>query len=165
MIASPNRWAAALAVPLALAACTTPRPSTAPRSIAEPSPDEQAVVATAVRLFDAMATRDTTALRAVLHPRADLIVVDSTGRVQRIQASGWIRSIGASTEVLHERPSGPSRVEIDGPLATVWMPYTFHIGDQFSHCGIDAMQFARTPGGPWQLLTVAFTMRRANCPR
>lgn len=157
----PDRWAAGLALPLALAACATPRPAAAPAL----SPDEQAVVATALRLFDAMAARDTTALRTVLHPRADLIVVDSTGRVQRIPASGWIRSIGASTETLHERPSGPSRVEIDGPLATVWMPYTFHLGERFSHCGIDAIQFARTPGGPWQLLTVAFTMRRTDCPQ
>lgn len=158
-----DRWAAALALPLALAACATPQPTAAPRPA--PSPDEQAVLDAAHRLFDAMAARDTTALRAALHPQATLLVVDSTGRVQRVPASGWIRSIGASTEVPHERPAGPTRIEVDGPLATAWMPYTFHLGDRFSHCGTNAMQFARTPGGPWRLLLVSFTMRRLSCPR
>lgn len=152
--------------PLLLAACTAPRPAAPPAAAlasARASADVQAVAATVQRLFDAMERRDSTALRALLHPRAVLMALDTAGRVQRIpDAMAWARSIAGSPEPLYERMRTP-RVEIDGPLATLWASYTFHVGERFSHCGTDAVQLVRA-GAEWKILVVTFTMQQTGCP-
>jgi hypothetical protein len=52
---------------------------------------------------------------------------------------------------------------VDGPLATAWMDYTFHVGERFSHCGVNAFQLFRSDDG-WQIIQIADT-RRSECPR
>jgi hypothetical protein len=54
------------------------------------------------------------------------------------------------------------KVEIDGPLASVWTEYAFYAGDEFSHCGIDAFQVAQTPEG-WRIIALTDTRRRDGC--
>ena len=151
-----------LALPLLLTACATPRAPSLPAP-APASADAQAVTATVQRLFDAMERRDSTAMRALLHPRATLVAIDSAGRAQRIpDASGWVRSVAGSPEPLYERMFAP-RVEVDGPLATLWAFYTFHVGERFSHCGTDAVQLVRSEG-VWKIAVVTFTMQQTGCP-
>ena len=159
----------ALLLPLALcAACVGPLPAALPERAAPPPPvalsgEAQAVAALAQRLFDAMAARDTTALRALLHPRATFVVVDSAGAVQRLtNLTPWVQSIGASPVPVVERMTAPPRVEVHGPLATLWVPYTLHVGSRFSHCGIDALDAVRE-NGRWTLLVLTFSMQRTGC--
>jgi len=143
---------------LACAACTGARPGDA-----GPGAEGRAVVRTAQALFDAMEARDTTALRRLLHPEAQVIGVGPGGRV-RAQTDGieaWIRDVGGSEDVLRERMRTP-RVEVAGDLATLWAPYDFHLGERFSHCGTDAFQFVRD-GAAWRLLVVTFTVETEGC--
>jgi hypothetical protein len=53
-------------------------------------------------------------------------------------------------------------VQIDGDLASVWTFYTLHIGEQFSHCGIDAFMLLRV-AGQWKIVSLADTRRQENC--
>lgn len=128
--------------------------------------DEQAVVAVAQGLFDAMQVRDTTAVLALLHPAAQVIGIAPDGAVQVIPGAEWARGLVGVTEELRERMWAP-RVEVDGALATLWARYNFHVGDRFSHCGTDAFQFVRAPapagGAAWRLLVVTFTMEVDGC--
>jgi hypothetical protein len=55
------------------------------------------------------------------------------------------------------------RVLIDGPYAVAWMDYTFYLGDQKSHCGVDSFQLVRRPAG-WRIFAITDTRRRENCP-
>lgn len=55
-----------------------------------------------------------------------------------------------------------AEVRIDGGLATLWAPYEFHLGERFSHCGIDAFQFVRE-GGAWKMIAITFTRRTTGC--
>lgn len=43
------------------------------------------------------------------------------------------------------------RVQVDGPMASAWVPCAFYRSDTFSHCGVNAVQFARSDG-PWRIL-------------
>ena len=129
------------------------------------SADVRAVTEAAQRLFDAMAARDTTALRALLHPQARLVSVGPGGEVQASPASGWIAALARSTDTWRERMWSP-RVEVDGPLATLWAPYDFRLGEAFSHCGTDAFQFVRAgvgEGAAWRLVAVTYTVQTAGC--
>ncbi len=121
------------------------------------------VVATTQRFFDALAARDTEALETLLHPGAQIVSVSPEGQPQVEPAWLWIRGVTARTgPALRERMWSP-RVEVDGPLATLWARYDFHVGERFSHCGVDAFQFVRD-GPAWRLLTVAFTVQTDGCP-
>lgn len=122
--------------------------------------DHGAILRATDAIFQAMQARDTAALRTLMHPRAQIVSVASTGTAVR-SADEWIRGLSRSTDELIERMWDPE-VRIDGDLATLWAPYDFHLGERFSHCGIDAFQFIRE-GGAWKMITVAFTRRTTGC--
>jgi uncharacterized protein YecT (DUF1311 family) len=119
-----------------------------------------AVTEAANRLFAAMEERDTAALRTLMHPRAQIVSVASTGVSVR-SADEWIGGLGRTSDALIER-MWDAEVEIDGDLAPLWAPYDFHLGERFSHCGMDAFQFVRE-GGAWKMISVTFTRRTTGC--
>ncbi len=129
-----------------------------------PAPDS-AILATVTRLFDAMRVRDTVALRAVFDSGARLVSAgmtrDSTPALRVTTIDEFVRAIGGLAIVADERIFEPE-VRQDGGLATVWTRYAFYAGEQFSHCGVDAIQLGRTAAG-WRIVALADTRRRAGC--
>ena len=73
----------------------------------------------------------------------------------------FINSIVNAPAEPRERMWDPE-VRIDGDLATLWAPYDFHLGDRFSHCGVDALQLVRTDAG-WRIASIAYTVHREDC--
>lgn len=130
-----------------------------------PEPDDEAEARRAVidateALFAAMQEKDTTTLRRLIHPRAQIVAVsDDAVGVRTLDE--WIPGLTRSPDALVERMWNP-RVEIDGNLATLWAPYDFHLGERFSHCGYDAFQFVRE-GGAWKMIAITFTRRTTGC--
>jgi hypothetical protein len=123
---------------------------------------EQDVVAVVERLFEGMRTRDTTMLRSVFDPSARLYGVNRDGAVRASAPDDFIRSVGGREgPMLDEKVFAP-HVQIDGDLASVWTFYTLHIGDQFSHCGIDAFMLLRV-ANQWKIVSLADTRRQENC--
>jgi hypothetical protein len=45
----------------------------------------------------------------------------------------------------------------------VWTPYAFYYDGNFSHCGVDSFQLARTAEG-WKVVQIADTRRTQGCP-
>jgi hypothetical protein len=126
------------------------------------APPDSAILATVTGLFDAMRARDTAALRAVFDSGARLVssgtTRDGAPVLRTTSVDGFVRAIGALTVVPDERIEEPE-VRQDGGLATVWARYVFYTGTEFSHCGVDAFQLARTPLG-WRVVALADTRRR-----
>lgn len=145
---------------VALAGCAR-----TPAARPAPGPADAEVVAVAQRLFDAMRTRDTAAIRGLFTPQGRVIGMGQQGGevVYRDRGVGeFIASVAASQEALIER-MWDAEVRISPPLATLWAPYDFHRGDQFSHCGFDAFQMVRV-NGEWRITALSFTMQREGCP-
>jgi hypothetical protein len=131
---------------------------------ATPPADTAVVVGAVQRLFDAMAARDTTALRALFVPTGQLLALRAENSMPRsTELADFITSIGSAPSTLRERMVDPE-VRISDNLATVWTWYDFHRGDQFSHCGVDAAQLVRTIEG-WKIAQVSYTVRGAPCDR
>jgi hypothetical protein len=133
---------------------------------AQALPDDTAapVLATVQRLFDAMAQRDTIAARTLLVSGTRFVAVrsDTAPAIPRIQSdSAFLRMLAASRERLLERLWEPV-VQIQGPIATVWAPYDFHIAGRWSHCGIDTVTLLRT-GTSWQIAGLVYTVQRRGC--
>jgi hypothetical protein len=54
-------------------------------------------------------------------------------------------------------------INVDGDLASVWTPYEFYYGDEFSHCGSNSFQLFRDPEKGWQILYIIDTRKREGC--
>ena len=140
--------------------------SAAPAAGQDPSGDRAAVLAVVKRLFDGMRAGDSGAVRATFHPQALLATTvakkgAATVRIDTVDA--FVRAVGTPrTEVWDERIRKP-RVELDGPLASVWVEYSFYLGNKFLHCGIDAFQIARD-GDAWRIVALMDTRRRDGGP-
>jgi len=148
-----------------------PSPPPAPAAPVAPVPasgeDERQVLAVVERLFDAMRTRDTAALRAQFVPGASLATTTMRNGqpvVQRDSVEAFVRSIASAPAglLLDERLRDP-QVRVSDGLASVWVHYDFYAGERFSHCGVDAFHLARTTAG-WQVVQLADTRRREGCP-
>lgn len=124
--------------------------------------DTAAVLAPIQKLFDAMRTRDTTAARSVFIEQARLLA--HTANPQHRTVNDFLGQISRPGADLRERILKPTEVRIDDNLATVWTFYDFHVGEQFSHCGIDYAQLVKTPDG-WKIAQLSWTTRREGCER
>jgi hypothetical protein len=149
--------------PLVLLALLVAPPLAAQASTsAAPDPE---ILATVTRLFDAMRTKDTAALRAVFDSGARLVTAftrrDGVAGVRATAIDGFLQSVAGATVSLDERIRD-AEVRQDGGLATVWTPYAFYADGRFSHCGVDAFQLARTAAG-WRIVALADTQRREGC--
>lgn len=150
-----------LVLPLLLAAALLPVPARAQAAA------EDSVRAVVVRLFDAMRSRDSAAVRAVFAPGARLqtaaVRQDGTPVLREDSVGAFVRAVGAPSEQVWDERIDAWQVRIDGPLAVVTTDYSFYLGPQFSHCGIDAFQLFRGTDG-WKIFQLTDTRRRTGCP-
>ena len=128
--------------------------------------ERDSVVAPLGRLFDGMRAGDSTAVRAAFHPTARLlsVVQDSAGAfaVRETAVDRFVEAVGQPHEAVWDERIGAVDVRIDGGMATAWVPYAFYLGDQFSHCGVNAVDLVRTSEG-WRILHLTDTRRTSDC--
>ncbi len=130
-----------------------------------PHPDRDAVLATVQGLFDAMLAGDGAAAAALFTPDARLIVFPrdgAGGSPNLVPAADFAANLTAAPGELLEEMFDPE-VRIDGDMAMVWAPYDFHLGGEFSHCGVDLVDLARIDG-QWLILSIAYTRQTEDCP-
>ena len=77
--------------------------------------------------------------------------------------AGLLQRVETGEVVMTER-MWDAEVRVAGALATVWTPYDFYIGSEFSHCGIDVATLMRGDGG-WKIINLNWTRDvPPNCP-
>jgi len=119
---------------------------------------EAEVVATVQRLFDALETGDEELLRAVMDPTVVMHFSETRDGATTFGSAtidGLATRITSSDVPLVERMWDPT-VLVNGELATVWTPYDFYVGADFSHCGIDVANVMNTPDG-WRIVALSWT--------
>ena len=129
--------------------------------------ESRAVLAVVQRLFDAMRSKDTAAFRDVFEPNAKLVGMRTgPNGEQVVQVLPWDRFgafMASDTRAPWIERAWSPEVRIRGTLATVWAEYDFHFGQMPSHCGVDAVQLLKTPGG-WKIVSIADTYEPTGCP-
>ncbi|HIF24038.1 MAG TPA: hypothetical protein EYQ27_19540 [Gemmatimonadetes bacterium] len=68
---------------------------------------------------------------------------------------GLIQRVETGDETMTERMWAPE-VHVSGGIATVWTPYDFYIGSEFSHCGVDVATLMPRDGR-WKVITLDWT--------
>ena len=131
---------------------------------AAPAPEDAPVLATVQRFFDALAARDTSAVREIVLPggvyTAVRVNADGTSRVTRLPVDDtFSKSIGPG---LNERMWAPV-VSRRGPIATVSAPYEFQVNGKTTHCGVDMFSLVRDETG-WKIASLMWTQEAEACP-
>jgi hypothetical protein len=127
--------------------------------------DREAIEAAIVQLFDAMRESNMEKAADVFHERLQLSTVVDRGagsEVVESSAAGFLEAIGRPKEQPWDEHYSNLQVQIDGDLAIAWMDYRFYLGDEFSHCGVNAIKFIRTAAG-WKMFSITDTRRETGC--
>jgi hypothetical protein len=122
------------------------------------------VRATIDALFDGMRAGDSAAVRAVFHPKARLHTAlgpSDTSGVRATPVDAFAEAVGRPHEKVWDERIWDVEIQIDGPLASAWVPYVFYLGDERSHCGVNAVQLVRRQDD-WKILQLTDT-RRQDC--
>lgn len=126
----------------------------------------QSVIAVIEKLFDGMRAGDSTVMRLTLHPEAHLqsSFTNKAGNpvLKNGSAEDWIKAVGTPHEEIYDEKIWSYHVQIDDNLAAVWTEYTFFLGEQLSHCGVNAFHLVKTIEG-WKITHITDTRRRQNC--
>jgi hypothetical protein len=153
---------ALLVLTLALCACAAAQK-------ARKEGDKESAIAVTDKLFEAMRAKDAEAIRALFMPEGQLVAIDrprtgtgpSTTRV--FTPESFAKLISESKAPEFREKMSRFNVQIFGDMALVYGPYTFHVGDKFSHCGTNSFHLVRAPGG-WKIANAASTLE-FNCGR
>jgi len=144
-------------------------PAAVPAQGTPASPESQGeVMALVKRLFDGMRAGDSSMVRSVFHPQVRMIsAFTAPDGKQRLNvepsADGFVRAVGTPHEAVWDERIWNEKVQIDGPLASVWVDYSFRAGEKFSHCGIDHLLLVKDDAGAWKIMELADTRRTAGC--
>ncbi len=136
-----------------------------PLSALAQSDDEKAIKAIIIQLFDGMRIADSTMVASAFASNAILAGIGTQAdpnAITHTPAEVFVQNVTRPrADILDER-TDDIEIRVDDRLATAWVPYSFYIGDNFSHCGVNAIQLAKL-NGTWKITYVMDTRRRENC--
>ena len=128
--------------------------------------EADAIKQTINTLFNAMRKGDSTLLRSTFSKGMILqsISNDKEGKaiLSTENVNDFVKAIGTPHAAVYDERIVYDAIKIDGSLASVWTPYKFYLGDQFSHCGVDVFQLMKTSDG-WKVIYIVDTRRKDNC--
>ncbi len=117
------------------------------------------------QLFDGMRAGDSTMVRSVFAGEAQTISTgfrnDGTPAMQVGDIDRFVQAVGTPHDVVWDEKIWDVEIRVDDNLATAWMKYAFFLGEQFSHCGVDAFVLVRRPEG-WKVVHLSDTRRRGE---
>lgn len=129
---------------------------------------KSAVMAVVKRMFDGMRAADSSMVRSTFHTELRMVTV-AKGRDGQLRFTvestpdGFLKAVGTPRPTMLDERIFNERVEIDGPLASVWVDYNLYLGEKFMHCGIDHFLLARGDDGAWKIFSLADTRRTEGC--
>ncbi len=128
------------------------------------APPEDEVMQTIHQLFDGMRKGDSTVVRSAFHEEARLLTV--VNQEQTVLHEGsvnqFVEAVGTPHEEVWDERIYDVTVQIDGDIAAVWAPYTFYLGEQLLHCGVNAFQLVRFKE-KWKIIQITDTRRKTGC--
>lgn len=143
-------------LPLAAVLLATALPAQAQTS------DEQQVEDVVVKLFEAMAKRDTAAMSALFVQDARFAGVSPQGEVRSTTAADFMKAVAGAEGPFWIERTYDREIRVDGPIATAWTYYTLHLDERFSHCGYESFHLLKT-GGAWKIVHLIDSRQREGC--
>lgn len=118
------------------------------------------------RLFTGMRTGDSSLVSQSFTADATLQSVSTTpdgkAKVNKGAIAGFVKAVGTPHKEIWDERIYDLTIQVDGPMATVWAPYKFYLGEKFSHCGVNAFTLIKTETG-WKITSITDTRRKDEC--
>ncbi|MPR33814.1 nuclear transport factor 2 family protein [Salmonirosea aquatica] len=118
------------------------------------------------RLFTGMRTGDSSLVSQSFTADATLqsvsLTADGQIKIGKNAITGFVRAVGTPHKDVWDERIYDLKIQVDGPMATVWAPYKFYLGDKFSHCGVNAFTLIKTQHG-WKIASITDTRRKEEC--
>lgn len=127
-----------------------------------PAALHDSIMAPIKAMFRGMYAHDTALVRSAFVPGAQFSRPPVAGRAHGFMPlDGFLGALARPGEPWDEKIYD---VEIreDGGMASVWTFFTFHLGEQFSHCGVNSFLLVRTGEG-WKISGLADSSRKTGC--
>jgi hypothetical protein len=125
------------------------------------------IMSTVNLLFDGMRAGDSTMLRKAFLPACTLTSISKNAAdsvvVRKSDIAGFIKAVGTPHQEKWDEKIYNVKISVDGPMAIVWAPYKFHLGEKFSHCGVNVFTLIQTKAG-WKISEITDTRRKDVCP-
>jgi hypothetical protein len=123
---------------------------------------QDSIMAPIKAMFDGMRAHDSTMVRSAFVAGAQFSRPPAPGQAHRYTTlDQFLGAVGRPGAPWDERIYD-AEIREDGGMATVWTFFTFHLGDRFSHCGVNAFQLVRTGDG-WKISGLADSNRQTGC--
>ena len=136
---------------------------TAPALQAGDDADEVLAVRTVIdNIFDAMRAGDSETLSGFILPDAPLDRISPDKPVERGTLSGWTDWVGTLKPGQADEQVFDVVINVEGPLATAWAPFTIAIDGVLKSCGINHFIFVKTPEG-WKVAYLIDTHTPEKC--
>jgi len=137
-----------------------------PQNAKAQTQDVEDVQATIEQLFDGMRASDSSMVADAFTKDAIMKRVASNQNGEVMVNTGnlasFLSAIGSPKEKVWDERIGSYDINIDGNLATVWTPFEFYRGEEFSHCGVNSFQLVKQDGD-WKIFFIVDTSRQTNC--
>ncbi len=129
--------------------------------------DDQTAVRQVIQvLFDGMRAGDTSAVKSVFIPGALLQTAlespNGDTQIKTGSVADFVKAVGMPHDKVWDERIFAVDVHIDGPLASAWADYTFFLGSELSHCGIDHFLLMKQ-NGQWKISLLTDTRRKTPC--
>lgn len=130
---------------------------------------EKGVKAVIDKMFEGMAKKDTTMIADCFSAEARLntaFINNKDGKPKFVSEniSNFIAQIGGlPAELKLDEKLWSYTIQIDGPLATAWTPYSFFVNGELQHCGVNAFQLHQTENYKWKIHQITDTRTKQAC--
>lgn len=114
------------------------------------------------QLFDGMRSGDSSLVTSVFHSDARAYTsFEQKGEYQLHAGSidDFAKAVGTPHDKIWDERISNVVIQIDDGLAQVWMDYSFYLGEEFSHKGVNAVQLVKLDGR-WQIIHLVDTRRK-----
>ncbi|WP_353722988.1 nuclear transport factor 2 family protein [Dyadobacter sp. 676] len=119
------------------------------------------------KLFDGMRNGDSTAVRNVFTKQCTLTSISKNAAdsvvIHKGSVDGFVKAVGTPHKEKWDERIYDVKISVDGPMALLWAPYKFYLGEKFSHCGVNVFNLIKTGAG-WKINDITDTRRKDACP-
>lgn len=124
--------------------------------------DKEEISTVINKFFDGLREGDSTKVKSVFHKEGRLSPVSEKGEVMHITVNDFAGMVGKPRKEVWDERIFDVTIETDGRIGSVWCKYSFYVGENFSHCGVDAFQLVKGDKG-WQIIQISDTRNKENC--
>jgi hypothetical protein len=117
-------------------------------------------------LFTGMKNGDSSLVASTFHQEVRMMSSftnkKNEAKIHEGTLNEFLTAVGTPHEEIWNERYSNVEILVDDNLAQVWMDYSFYVNENFSHCGVNALQMIKTDTG-WKIIHLMDTRRKSEC--